>query len=120
MATGWRTVARSSQDAGDIRGTPYAWSVKRLAGTLSDGQVRAFLDEAEQMRVERGTGFAFLVEKRGGHRPPEWRVWLELATLSALIGGSPWSSPRHPVAVRADHLLDLLLAWEARHAAVGA
>lgn len=73
-----RTALHGSLDEGDVTGTPgVAWEVKggHAAETASDGQVDAWLVEAEVERVNKRADVAVLVLKRKGKGAPSAGQW---------------------------------------------
>ncbi len=84
-----RRQLRGVLDAGDITGTPgVAWSVKggRAAENASDGDVEAWLERLEAMRVNAKADVGVLVMKRKGIGYANAGRWWAVMPVRVVIG----------------------------------
>ena len=110
VRTGYRSSLRTSDDPGDIVGTPgLAWQVKDC-GTLT---IPAWMAETATQATASGADFGILVVKqRGKASPGRWFAYVTAWEFHILLGGEKNSpTPVHadfPVRMELGELVPLL------------
>lgn len=117
VRTGYRTAARTVQDAGDIDGTPgLCWQVKSLRPTdRAERAVAGWLLEVEDQRVRSGADLGVLVVRRWGTTDVgRWWAFLDIVDLIQATGGLVAALPADvvmPARLQLQHAVTLLHTW---------
>lgn len=85
VVTGARSGDHVRPDPGDITGVPGLTFQLKYVAHLTDREVDAAMDEAEDQAVTAGSDFAILVQRRQGKADPgRWWAWMPLGDLCHL------------------------------------
>lgn len=118
VSTGWRNSARTTADAGDLKGTPgLAVQIKNISKPLvGDALAKAMADTAAQCDAA-GAAIPLLIEKRHGHaNPGQWWAWLPANMFCGLAFGidpysGTWADYAPPVRIELQYIIEPLVRF---------